>query len=163
MTSEKRVCLFPGSFDPPTVGHMDLICRAAKLFDEVIVGVFYNPDKQGTFSADERVEMLTRACAEMERVRIVKDTGLLAEWTRRNKVNIVVRGVRGAADLENETMMAHINGQLNAGLETVFLPAGNGLQDVSSSIVRQLASFGADISPYVPAEIVDMVTEKYNK
>ena len=158
---EKRVCLFPGSFDPPTVGHMDLIARASALFDEVIVGVFYNPDKQGTFSAEERVALLEKACRNMENVRVVSDSGLLAEWTRKNNVRFVLRGVRNAQDLASESEMAEINGLLDPGLETVFLPAGQGMSHVSSSIVRQLALFHADLSRFVPEEILSDVLAKY--
>ncbi len=147
-------CLYPGSFDPVTLGHMDIIRRAAAVFDTVVVGVLHNPDKQGLFSAAQRVDMLKRACAEIPNVEIIAWPGLLAQLTKETGIRVVVRGVRNAADLDSETTMAHINGDLDPGLETLFLPASPGKTDVSASMVRQLAQFGADISPYVPSQVL---------
>ncbi len=159
--SAKR-CLYPGSFDPVTCGHMDIIRRAAGMFDEVIVGVLHNPDKRGCFSVEERVDMLRRACAGLPNVQVIAHGGLLAELTRSMEIPVVVRGVRGAADLEMEATMARINRQLNPAQETIFLPAAPELTDVSASMVRQLAAFGADISPYVPKEVLSEVTAAFS-
>ena len=145
-------CLYPGSFDPVTVGHMDVVARAARLFDQVVVGVLHNPDKRGCFPVEKRVEMLKKACRDFENVRVIAYGGLLADLAREENIRVVVRGVRTAADLDSETVMAHINHDLNPNLETVFLPASPGLAAVSASMVRQLAQFGADISAYVPAQ-----------
>ena len=158
---KQSCCLYPGSFDPVTNGHMDLIRRAAALFDRVVVGVLHNPDKQGCFSVEQRLDMLKRACRDVPGVEIVAHGGLLAELTRELGVTVVVRGVRGSADLENETVMARINGQLHPGLETVFLPASAACQDISASMVRQLALFGADLSAYVPREVIRDIEEKF--
>lgn len=147
-------CLYPGSFDPVTLGHLDIIRRAAAIFDTVVVGVLHNPDKQGLFPAAQRVDMLKRACAEIPNVEIIAWPGLLAQLTKETGIRVVVRGVRNAADLDSETTMAHINGDLDPGLETLFLPASPGKTDVSASMVRQLAQFGADISPYVPSQVL---------
>ena len=147
-------CLYPGSFDPVTLGHMDVIRRAAKIFGHVVVGVLHNPDKQGCFPVEKRVELLRRACEEMDNVEIISYGGLLADLTRESGISVVIRGVRGVSDLENETMMARINHQLNPELETVFLPASPEHQEISASMVRQLASFGADLSSYVPARVL---------
>ncbi len=145
-------CLYPGSFDPVTLGHMDIIRRTAVLFDEVVVGVLHNPDKQGCFPPTQRVEMLRRCCAEIANVQVIAYDGLLARLAEEMEIHTVVRGVRGAADLESEAVMARINRQLCPGLETLFLPASPDLTDISASLVRQLAVFGADLSPYVPPQ-----------
>ena len=150
----ERSCLYPGSFDPVTRGHMDIIARAANIFDQVVVGVLHNPDKRGCFPVEKRVEMLRKACAKLENVRIIAYGGLLAQLTREENIRVVVRGVRGVADLESETMMARINHQLNPDLETIFLPASPENGEISASMVRQLAAFGADLSAYVPSEVL---------
>ena len=156
-------CLYPGSFDPVTLGHLDIIRRAAAIFDTVVVGVLHNPDKQGLFSAGQRVDMLERACAEIPNVKIIAWPGLLAQLTRDTGIRVVVRGVRNAADLDSETTMAHINGRLDPGLETLFLPASPEHADVSASMVRQLASFGADISSYVPSQVLPDILAAFSK
>ena len=149
---KESVCLFPGSFDPVTNGHMDVIRRAAKIFDRVVVGVLHNPDKRGLFSVDQRVAMLKKACADIPQAEVIAYGGLLADLTREKNIRVVIRGVRGTGDLESETAMARINGQLDPGLETLFLPASPGCGEISASMVRQLAAFGADLSAYVPPE-----------
>ena len=150
----KHCCLYPGSFDPVTLGHVDVIRRAARIFDTVVVGVLHNPDKQGRFSVERRMDMLRRACADIPNVVVISYPGLLARLTQETGIRVVVRGVRNAADLDSETTMAHINGQLDPGLETVFLPAAQGFTDISASMVRQLAQFGADVSSYVPSQVL---------
>ncbi len=159
----KHCCLYPGSFDPVTLGHLDIIRRAASIFDTVVVGVLHNPDKQGRFSVEDRMDMLKRACEGIPNVEIIAWPGLLAQLTRESGLRVVVRGVRGIADLDSETTMAHINGQLDPGLETVFLPASPGRADVSASMVRQLAQFGADISNYVPSQVLPDILAAYAK
>lgn len=145
-------CLYPGSFDPVTLGHMDIIRRAARIFDGVVVGVLHNPDKQGVFPVAKRVEMLEKACRDIPNVQIISYGGLLAQCVRDLGISVVIRGVRGMSDLESETVMARINHQLNPDLETLFLPASEGKGEISASMVRQLASFGADLSAYVPEQ-----------
>lgn len=156
-------CLYPGSFDPVTLGHLDIIRRAAAIFDTVVVGVLHNPDKQGLFSVGQRVDMLERACAEIPNVKIIAWPGLLADLTRETGIRAVVRGVRNAADLDSESTMAHINGRLDPGLETLFLPASPERADVSASMVRQLASFGADISSFVPSQVLPDILAAFSK
>ena len=147
-------CLYPGSFDPVTYGHLDIIQRAAKLFEQVYVGVLYNPEKIGCFSVEQRVEMLKKACAMIPNVQVISYGGLLVDLARDMGISAVVRGVRGVRDLENETDMARINHRLNPQLETLFLPASPEKGEISSSMVRQLAHFGADISAYVPDSVL---------
>ena len=152
-----NACLYPGSFDPVTLGHMNVISRAAGLFDQVVVGVLHNPDKRGCFSVEQRVAMLTKACKGIPNVQIVSYGGLLAQLTKETGISVVVRGVRGVADLESETAMARINRQLNPALETLFLPASPEMGEISASMVRQLAAFGADLSAYVPQEALPVI------
>ena len=156
-----RVCLYPGSFDPVTNGHMDVIRRAAKIFDRVVVGVLHNPDKRGLFSVDQRVEMLKKACADIPQAEVIAYGGLLADLTREKNIRVVIRGVRGTGELESETAMARINGQLDPGLETLFLPASPGCGEISASMVRQLAQFGADLKPYVPRAVLRDIRKMY--
>ena len=131
---------------------MDMIRRAAAIFDMVVVGVLHNPEKQGCFSVEQRVDMLKRACAGIPNVQVISYGGLLAQLTQEMDISVVVRGVRGVNDLESETAMARINHQLNPALETLFLPASPDVGEISASMVRQLAAFGADLSSYVPPE-----------
>ncbi len=154
-------CLYPGSFDPVTLGHMDVIRRAAKIFDRVVVGVLHNPDKQGLFSVEQRVAMLKKACADIPQAEVIAYGGLLADLTREKNIRVVIRGVRGTGDLESETAMARINGQLDPGLETLLLPASPGCGEISASMVRQLAQFGADLKPYVPRAVLRDIRKMY--
>lgn len=158
---KESVCLFPGSFDPVTNGHMDVIRRAAKIFDRVVVGVLHNPDKQGLFSVEQRVAMLKKACADIPQAEVIAYGGLLADLTREKNIRVVIRGVRGTGDLESETAMARINGQLDPGLETLLLPASPGCGEISASMVRQLAQFGADLKPYVPRAVLRDIRKMY--
>ena len=150
-------CLYPGSFDPVTLGHLDIIRRAAAIFDTVVVGVLHNPEKKGCFSVEQRVNMLQRVCRDMPNVQVISYGGLLAQLTKETGISVVVRGVRGVADLESETAMARINHQLNPALETLFLPASPEMGEISASMVRQLAAFGADLSAYVPQEALPVI------
>ena len=136
---------------------MDVIRRAAGLFDTVVVGVLHNPEKRGCFSVEQRVDMLRRACAGIPNVQVISYEGLLAQLTRETGITVVVRGVRGVNDLESETVMARINRQLNPALETLFLPASPEVGEISASMVRQLAAFGADLSAYVPPEALPVI------
>ncbi|MBR6809789.1 MAG: pantetheine-phosphate adenylyltransferase [Clostridia bacterium] len=160
---KKTIVMFPGSFDPVTRGHMDIIRRAARMFDRVIVAVMVNPEKRGCFPFEKRVEMLEKACSEMKNVSVIHATGLTAEAAREMNVTALVRGVRNVSDLEAENAMAHINGQLVDGLDTVYFPATMDKSNISSTFVRQLASYGADISAYVPEEVLDDIKSAFEK
>lgn len=160
---KKTIVMFPGSFDPVTRGHMDIIRRAARMFDKVIVAVMVNPEKRGCFPFEKRVEMLEKACSEMKNVSVIHATGLTAEVAREMNVTALVRGVRNVSDLEAENAMAHINGQLVDGLDTVYFPATMDKSNISSTFVRQLASYGADISAYVPEEVLDDIKSAFEK
>lgn len=159
----ERVCIYPGSFDPLTLGHMDIIRRACTLFDRVIVGVLHNPAKKGLFTAQERVEMIRTACADLPQVEVEAFQGLLVDAVRQTGAVAVVRGLRGIGDYESEKTMAQLNAELLPGMETVFLMTGPQHGHISSSAVREIASFGGDFSPYVPACMVQAITEKFQK
>ena len=144
----RAVC--PGSFDPVTLGHLDIVRRAAALFDEVVVAVGVNPSKSRLFSAEERLAMLERACAGIERVTVASFTGLLTDFCTANDVHAIVKGLRAGTDFDYELPMAHMNAALAPGVETVYLPTSAGWSFVSSSLVKEVAGFGGDVSRFVP-------------
>ena len=143
-------CVIPGSFDPVTLGHLDLIRRASGLFDEVTVTVMVNRAKSGCIPFEERVRMIRKTCGNMPNVRVELWTGLLADYMRRHPGHCVVRGVRSTTEFEQEQSSAAINRKLNPGMETLLMPSSEGWGEVSSSVVRELASFGGDYRPFVP-------------
>ncbi len=150
-------CVIPGSFDPVTRGHMDLIRRAAALFDQVTVVVMINVSKRSCFPAADRVRMLEKACRAVKNVRVDHWEGLLSEYMREKGEHAVVRGVRSGAEYDAENTAAQANRMLNPRMETLLLPAGDGLQWVSSSAVREIAAFGGDIRDYVPSECAEEI------
>lgn len=145
-----KIWVFPGSFDPVTLGHENLIRRAAALCDQLCVAVLINPDKHGFLSMKQRVEMLRKVCADLPNAQVESHNGLLAEYVRQKGANAVVRGVRSASEMETELPWSSFNRMLYDRFEVVYLPAMPELRDVSSSMVRQLAAFGGDITPFVP-------------
>ncbi len=149
-----RYCVFPGSFDPPTRGHLDLIRRAAAMYDRVTVAVMVNVAKQGTIPWEERVRMLEKACGGIPNVRVELWKGLLADYIRKQKKpTVVIRGVRNASEFEHEAEAAAVNRMLCPGMETVLLPASGGMEMVSSSTVREIAAFGGTYDFLIPPEI----------
>lgn len=159
----ERICVYPGSFDPVTVGHMDVICRAAKLFDRVVVAVMHNPAKRGCFTVEERTALIRKSTAGLDNVSVDAWDGLLVDYVRRTGACAVVRGLRAVGDFENEMVMAQVNAQLLPGMETVFLMTRPEHGCVSSSVVREAATFGADISAFVPAEIEGDVAARFSR
>lgn len=139
----------PGSFDPLTNGHIDVIGRAAALFDEVVVAVGVNQAKARMFSAQERVEMITEACAGIDNLRVGSFEGLLTDFCRDNGLDVIVKGLRAGGDFDYELQMAQMNARLT-GIETVFVPAAPDHAFVASSLVKEVASFGGDVSGFVP-------------
>ena len=159
-----KTAVFPGSFDPVTLGHVDLIRRAARLCDRLIVAVMSNPDKQGSFSTEERVAMIESALAGEDRIEVMASDGLTVDFVASQGADFIVRGVRDAMDLSAEASMAWSNEAMSPGLETVILLTRPGLTFISSSLVRQAAQFGADISALVPESAVDEIMNRlYNK
>ncbi len=141
--------LFPGSFDPFTRGHADIVKRALGLFDEVIIAVGYNESKKGWLTPEERVRTISKLYADEPRITVESYTGLTVDFAREHGVTAIIRGVRTTADFEYEMQMADVNRQL-AGIETILLPASPQLSSISSSVVRELAHFGRDVSSLLP-------------
>ena len=154
----RAVC--PGSFDPVTHGHLDVIRRAAALFDEVIVAVGRNSAKRYLFDTDERVSLVSEAVAELPGVRVEVLSGLLVDFCRDRDAGHVVKGLRFASDFDFELQMAHMNEEMG-GIETVLLPAARDHVTLSSTIIRQVVRLGGDVSPYVPANVAVALAEKF--
>lgn len=157
-----RICVYAGSFDPVTVGHEDIIRRAAKLCDKLYVTVMYNPAKTGCFTVAQRLEMLSRVCRDIPHVEVDAWSGLMVDYVRKMDADFVIRGVRGAADLEAESSLAQINSRLMPGLETVLLMAKPELGCISSSAVREAALFDADFSSFVPTCVYPDIKVHFN-
>ena len=146
--------LYPGSFDPITNGHMDIITRASRMCEELVVAVMHNPDKRGAFPVEARVKLLERACAALENVRVMEHGGLMVECAKEQEVSCVVRGVRPLGDFEAEYGMAQVN-RMIGGVETLLMPTTPEHADISSSIVRQIAMFGGEIDRFVPEGLAE--------
>ncbi len=149
-----NIAICPGSFDPITKGHIDIINRATKIFDEVIVLVLTNPDKKNTFSMDERCALIKKAIGDNPKIKVDGYEGMLAEYAEKVGAIAIVKGLRAMSDFEYEFQMALTNKKLNPKLETVFLTSLAENTYLSSSMVRQVARFGGDISIFLPDEIV---------
>lgn len=152
--------LCPGSFDPPTVGHLDIIARASELFDKVTVGVIRNTTKTAVLDAPERVEMLKLCVAKLKNVEVVSFDGLLVDCVKEVNATVVVKGLRAVSDFDYELQMAQMNRQLS-NVETLFMSTNPGQSFLSSSMVRDVAKYGGDISPLVPSEIYEEVRERF--
>lgn len=148
-----RVAIFPGTFDPPTLGHLDLIARAARLFDRLIVAVLHNAAKQPRFSVDLRVAMLREAVASQPGVDVEAFEGLLVHYARARGVSAIVRGIRGGADLDYERQMAATNRHLDAAIDTVFLAPSPAVAHISSTLVREILSAGGPVRGLVPPAV----------
>ena len=158
----ERLAICPGSFDPITKGHEEIIRRAASLFDRVIVVVSANPDKNPIFSLDERVRLIHAVCVDMPNVEVDKFSGLLIDYVRRKSAVAIVKGLRAVSDFDYEFQMALTNRKLMPQAETVFLTPSSDNMYLSSSMVRQIARFGGDVSSFVPSIILDTVVERLN-
>lgn len=158
-----KACVYPGSFDPITEGHMDIIRRARSIFPKVYVGVLNNTAKTNLFSIEKRTEMISLAIADMEGVEVVSFEGLLVDLLKQLDCRIIIRGLRTGTDLEQEQQLSVINGKLLEGVETVALLSKPETYFISSSAVRELIEFHADISNYVPKEALDMINGGYIK
>lgn len=155
-----RVAICPGSFDPVTLGHLDIINRARKLFDYVIVAVLINPSKKTSFTVEERIELLRRVTQGMQDIEIVGFEGLLADYAKIRSATAIVKGLRAVSDFEYEFQMALINKKLNPDVETIFLTTRSENMFLSSSVVKQIASFGGDISSLVPECILKDIKDR---
>ena len=158
----KRIGIYPGTFDPITLGHADIIRRGAKLVDELIIGVTTNPSKNPMFSTDERFAMVEREVTNLglDNVRVVGFNALLVKFANKMGANVIIRGLRAVADFEYEYQMAGMNQQLDADIETVFLMADVSLQPIASKLVKEIAVYGGDIAPFVSPDVKDEVNTR---
>ena len=155
--------IYPGSFDPVTYGHLDVIERSSKLVDELIVGVLNNKAKSPLFSAEERVRMLNEVTKDMPNVTVVPFEGLLVDFARKMDAGLVIRGLRAITDFEYELQMAQTNHKMEPDVETVFLTTSLDYSYLSSTTVKEVAACGGDISQFVPGIVADLIEEKMNK
>ena len=158
-----RKAIYPGSFDPVTNGHLDVIERARKLFDEVIVAVAHNDEKQALFSLKERLELLGESAGKIDNVRIAKFKGLLVDFAKAQKAGAVIRGLRAVSDFEFEFQMALMNRKLDAAVETIFLMPKEEYTYLSSRIVKEIAHLGGDISSFVPTCVAKALNGKFTR
>lgn len=149
----------PGSFDPVTLGHLDIFRRAAELFDNVIVCVVANPNKQGTFTIDERKVLIEQVCADIPGIRVDSFYGLLVDYCRDQGATAVIKGLRDSTDYDYELPMAHMNRSI-AEVDTVFLPTRSDLSFVSSSLCREVTKLGGDVSHLLPGPVADALRER---
>lgn len=155
-----RVAIYPGSFDPVTNGHLDIITRGSKVFDKLIVGVLVNIDKVGLFPIEERVELIRRVTLHLPNVEVVSFNGLLVDLARKHNARVILKGLRAVSDFEYEFQMALMNSQLDSEVETLFMTTSAANSFLSSSSVKQVAKFGGDIKGLVPDDIVNDVIRK---
>ena len=156
-----RTGVYPGTFDPITLGHMDIIRRAAHLVDRLVIGVTTNPSKSPMFTLDERLEMVRREIDGLSGdIRIVSFDSLLMDFAEREGASMIVRGLRAVADFEYEFQMAGMNQQLNDDIETVFLMADVSLQPIASRLVKEIALYGGDVSRFVPPAVAEQVRRR---
>jgi pantetheine-phosphate adenylyltransferase len=164
----RRIGLYPGTFDPPTIGHIDIFGRAMKLVDELVIGVAVNESKKPLFTLDERVAMVKAECAKLNgpglaEIRVLPMHGLLMKFAEACGAQIIVRGLRAVQDFEYEFQMTAMNEQLNPDIETVFLMADVRHQAVASRLVKEIASLGGNITPFVTPDVKTALLEKYGK
>lgn len=155
-----KIAVYPGSFDPVTKGHLDIIERASTIFDRVVVVAMVNRKKNPTFSLEERCDFLHRVTEGISNVEITSSDALLAEWVKSVGECVLIKGLRAVSDFESEFQMALINRKINPKLETLFLPTSEENLYLSSSVVKEICSLGGDISQFVPSEIVDDVKKR---
>lgn len=149
-----KIAIYPGSFDPITSGHLNIIQRAAKIFDKLIVCVMVNAGKHPMFNQEERVDMIRRVTRDLPNVEVDCSTELLAEYAKRKGSCVIVKGLRAGSDFENEFQMALINHKINPALDTMFLTAEHQFMYLSSSTVKELGNYDVDLSDFLPAEII---------
>lgn len=154
--------IYPGSFDPLTLGHLDMIERSAKIVDELVIGVLNNSAKNSLFSLDERVSMIKEMMESMPNVTVASFDGLLVDYMKEINATIIVRGLRAVTDFEYELQIAQTNHVENPEVETIFLTTSLQYSYLSSTIVKEFASYGGDISKFVPARFIDRIYEKYH-
>ena len=155
--------IYPGTFDPITVGHLDVINRASKIYDKLIVAVMENNKKNCTFSDVERKNMIEKCVKDLPNVKVVIGDGLTVDFAKKNNCNVIIRGIRAVSDYESELALATANMSLDNSIETVFMVAKPELSFLSSSIAKEIASFNGDIKTYIPKPIIKDVSKKLYK
>src|SRR5881394_974680 len=155
--------IYPGSFDPVTNGHLDVVERARKLFDEVIVAVAQNDEKQPLFSLEERLDLLKQTVGKIDNVRIAQFDGLLVEFARTEKANAVIRGLRAVSDFEFEFQMALMNRKLENAVETIFLMPKEDYTYLSSRLVKEIARLGGNVNDFLPVQVAAALRAKLSK
>ncbi len=158
-----NIAIYPGSFDPITKGHLNIIERASKIFDRLIVCVMINASKKPIFTSEERLEMIRRVTRHLPNVEVDASQELLADYARRKNSHVVIKGLRAATDFENEFQMALINRKLNPGLDTMFLTAEHQYMFMSSSVIRELSRYDVDLKDFLPEEIIPDVRDKNHR
>lgn len=158
-----RIAVYPGSFDPITNGHMDIIQRASKIYDKVIVGVLNNTSKSPLFTPQERVEMISGELKSLNNVEVLSFSGLLVDFARENGASVIVKGLRTVADFEYEFQMALLNKALDAEVETIFMMTDSKYSYISSSMVKELAGYNGDLSGMVPAPALQYIKDKFEQ
>lgn len=158
----EKIAIYPGSFDPVTIGHLDIIERSAKLFDRLIVVVMSNYSKinSHSFSIEERLRLLKKCTCNIPNVEVDSSTGLLADYTKKKNAAAIVKGLRAVSDFENEFQQALINKKLNGEVETVFMAANSEHMFLSSSMIKQVCQLGGDITPFLPSQVSDEIIKR---
>lgn len=158
-----KTAIYPGSFDPVTSGHLNIIRRAARIFDKLVVCVMVNAGKNPMFTLDERVELIRRVTSDIPNVEVDSSNELLANYAKKRDISVIVKGLRAGSDFENEFQMALINHKINPELDTMFLTAESQYMYLSSSTVKELGNYGVDLSDFLPQEIIPDFKKKINK
>ena len=149
----KKIAIYPGSFDPITNGHVDLIKRASKLFDEVIIAITQNANKSGFLSIDQRVSAAENSISSLTHTKVLSFHSLLVDFANEHNAQIIIRGLRAVSDFEYEFQLSGMNKRLNSEIETLFMTPSEEFANISSSLVREILLLGGDISPFVPSEV----------
>ena len=157
-----KTAIYPGSFDPITLGHLNIIKRAALCFDKRIVCVMVNSQKNGLFTPDERVELIRRVVSQLPNVEVDASSVLLAEYARQRRARVIVKGLRAVSDFESEVQMAVVNRKLNPNVDTMFLPSNEKYTYLSSTVVKEMVRYGVELSDFIPREIIEDVKKKMN-
>ena len=157
-----KIAIYPGSFDPITLGHLNIIKRAARCFDKLIVCVMVNSQKNGLFTPEERVELIRKVVSQLPNVEVDASSVLLAEYARQRRARVIVKGLRAVSDFESEVQMAVVNRKLNPNVDTMFLPSNEKYTYLSSTVVKEMVRYGVELSDFIPREIIEDVKKKMN-